>query len=87
MKKLRKEVDECLRGVNGDFVGMMDILHCTAFNVTIDEIEDLCRLATDEELSMITDALGKLDGTTATFTQIRSALEVRNKYVEYYQTK
>ena len=86
MKKLRKEVDECLVGRGGDFVGLMDILYCSAFNVTIDEIEQLCEYATDSELNIIHDGLGSLDDGS-TFTQKRRALEIRNKYVEYYQTK
>ena len=83
MKNLRKEVDDCLAGRGGDFVGLMDILYCTAFNVTIDEIESLCERATDDELNIINDGLGTLDDTS-TFTQKRRALEIRNKYVNYY---
>lgn len=86
MKKLRKEVDDCLAGVNGDFIGMMDILHCTAYNVTVDEIETMCEQATDEEINILASALGGLN-TSSTFTEKRRAIEVRNKYVEYYQTK
>lgn len=83
MKKLRKEVDDCLAGKGGDFIGLMDILHCTAFNVTIDEIETMCEQATDEEINIIASGLGGLD-TNSTFTQKRRALEIRNKYVNYY---
>jgi len=86
MKKLRKEVDDCLHGKGGDFMGLMDILHCTAYNVTIDEIETMCEQATDEEINIVAAGLGGLD-THSTFTEKRRALEVRNKYVEYYQTK
>lgn len=86
MKKLRKEVDDCLNGVNGDFIGLMDILYCTAFNITIDEIEKICEEATDDELNILISGLGKLNDK-ATFTEIRRALELRNKYVEYYKTK
>ena len=84
MKKLRKEVDDCISGVNGDFVGMMDILYCTAFNITIDEIEHICVHATDSELDMIVSGLGSLE-TKATFTEKRHALEIRNKFVNYYK--
>lgn len=83
MKNLRKEVNDCLSGNNGDFMGLMDILYCTAFNITIDEIESLCEQASDDELNTIISGLGTLN-SSATFTQIRSALEIRNKYVEYY---
>ena len=83
MKKLRKEVDDCLQGKGGDFIGLMDILHCTAYNVTINEIEELCEQATDEEINIIATGLGGLD-TSSTFTEKRRALEVRNKYVNYY---
>ena len=83
MKNLRKEVDDCLQGRGGDFVGLMDILYCTAFNVTIDEIESLCKQATDGELNIINEGLGTLDDMS-TFTQKRRALEIRNKYVNYY---
>ena len=84
MKKLRKEVDDCLAGRGGDFVGLMDILYCTAFNVTIDEMEQLCEQATDAEMNIINDGLGSLDDGS-TFTEKRRALEVRNKYVNYYK--
>jgi len=83
MKNLRKEVNDCLSGNNGDFMGLMDILYCTAFNITIDEIESLCEQASDDELNTIISGLGTLN-SSATFTQKRSALEIRNKYVEYY---
>jgi len=83
MKNLRKEVNDCLSGNNGDFMGLMDILYCTAFNITIDEIENLCEQASDDELNTIVSGLGTLN-SSATFAQIRSALEIRNKYVEYY---
>ena len=86
MKNLRKEVDDCLAGRGNDFVGLMDIMYCTAFNVTIDEIEQLCEQATDSELNIINNGLGSLDNGS-TFTEKRRALEIRNKYVEYYQTK
>lgn len=84
MKKLRKEVDDCLAGRGGDFVGLMDILYCTAFNVTIDEMEQLCEQSTDAEMNIINDGLGSLDDGS-TFTEKRRALEVRNKYVNYYK--
>ena len=84
MKKLRKEVDDCLEGKGGDFIGLMDILHCTAYNVTIDEIEELCEHATDEEINVLSVGLGGL-GTNSTFTEKRRALEIRNKYVNYYK--
>jgi hypothetical protein len=83
MKNLRKEVNDCLAGKGGDFIGLLDILYCTAFNVTIDEIESLCERATDAELDIINEGLGSLDDTS-TFTQKRRALEIRNKYVKYY---
>ena len=84
MKNLRNEVNECLSGRGGDFMGLMDILYCTAFNVTIDEIESICEQATDDELNTIVSGLGTLD-TTSTFTQKRHSLEIRNKYVNYYK--
>lgn len=84
MKKLRKEVDDCLQGKGDNFIGLMDILHCTAYNVTIDEIEELCEQATDEEINIVAAGLGGLD-TSSTFTEKRRALEVRNKYVNYYK--
>ena len=84
MKKLRKEVDDCLAGKGGVFVSLMDILHCTAYNVTIDEIETMCEQASDEEINIVAAGLGGLD-TPSTFTEKRRALEVRNKYVNYYK--
>lgn len=86
MKKLRKEVDECLNGVNGDFIGMMDILYCTAFNITIDEIEKISELLSDDELNILVSGLDTLN-KKSTFTEKRNALELRNKYVEYYKSK
>ena len=86
MKKLRKEVEQCIDNVDGNFISLMDLLYCNAFNVTISEIEQICEQATDDELNIIVIGLGTLN-SSSTYNEKRRALEIRNKYVEYYQTK
>ena len=77
MKNLRPEVRECMKidrpGMHGMF-DLMDDLFLTFYNVT------------DEEVSILTDALGSINGEPASFSVRRRALELRNLYVEKFGT-
>ena len=79
-KVLRKEVADDVPA-SGGLLDLFDGLMYTFYNITSDEYDIICEKATDGELQDLVDA------TTddATFSIIRRAIAVRNKYVKYYQ--
>jgi len=77
MKILRPEVNE--QPEANSVFGLIDDIIYTAFNITSDELDLICKLATDEEMDEFVLA------ERSTFTQKRKALNVRNKYVPYYK--
>lgn len=89
MKNLRPEVRECMKidrpGMHGMF-DLMDDLFLTFYNVTDEEFDYILEQATDEEVSILTDALGSINGEPASFSVRRRALELRNLYVEKFGT-
>lgn len=78
MKKLRKEVEECppLAGL----WALVDAQMMDKFNITTDEIDMIAEAATEEEGETFMS-----DDTS--FGVLRQKLEIRNKYVPYYQEK
>jgi|LauGreDrversion4_2_1035121.scaffolds.fasta_scaffold20059_10 hypothetical protein len=83
MKNLRKEVSENMP-LSGGMTDLFDMAIYTLFNITSDELDTICDLCTDDELDLFVSGMGTLD-TDATFAEKRRALEIRNKYVEYYK--
>jgi hypothetical protein len=86
MKKLRPEVEECLKSHRPGMHGIGDLvddMFLAFYNVTDDEFDYMLEQATDEELNLITDALGNDEGP-ATFSIRRNALELRNFYVRKF---
>lgn len=76
MKILRPEVQE--QPSSRDLLGLVDDAIYEMFNITSDELDLICQSAEDEEMDqfVLTE--------NATFTDIRNALNVRNKYIPYY---
>ena len=76
MKILRPEVQE--QPSSRDLLGLVDDATYQMFNITSDELDLICHLSTDEEMDqfVLTEK--------ATFTDIRNALNVRNKYIPYH---
>lgn len=76
MKILRPEVQE--QPASRDLLGLVDDAIYEMFNITSDELDLICQSAEDEEMDqfVLTEK--------ATFTDIRNALNVRNKYIPYY---
>lgn len=82
MKILRPEVKETLEFIGG-FDNLIDVTIKGCYNITDEEIEEIEFFATKEELSLFTDVISGL--IQPSFTQIRQALNIRNKYVAYFQ--
>jgi len=80
MKKLRKEVSEGAPG-GGGITYLIDSLMYTMYNITPSELDIICECASDEEM----DAFVLTESSK--FCDIKKGLDVRNKYVPYYQNK
>ena len=76
MKILRPEVQE--QPASRDLLGLVDDAMYEMFNITSDELDLICRSAEAEDMDqfVLTEK--------ATFTDIRNALNVRNKYIPYH---
>jgi hypothetical protein len=85
MKILREEVKKDMPA-SGGLTDLFDSLIYTLYNITSDELDVICELATDEEMDDFISGMGTVD-VEATFIEKRKSLEVRNKYVEYYKQK
>ncbi len=87
MKILRPEVLKCVKynvpGKLGAF-DLIDDLFVMLFNVTDEELDFICANASAEENSILVDAVSGAENSLQLFTNIRKALEVRNKYLEMY---
>lgn len=79
-KILREEVSDAVPSAGG-MLDIFDGLMYTFYNITSDELDEICESATDEELEDFVDATTE----SATISIIRRAIAVRNKYVKYYQ--
>jgi len=79
-KILREEVSDAVPSAGG-MLDLFDGLMYTFYNITSDELDEICESATDEELEDFVDATTE----SATISIIRRAIAVRNKYVKYYQ--
>lgn len=83
MKLTRPEVQQSL--VNqGGLTDLMDNMLKLFYNITDEELDQICDLASPEEIEEFMQATGKED-KPATFSEIRKGFMVRNKYVEYFQ--
>ena len=87
MKILRPEVLQCIKtnkkGKHGA-TDLLDDLFVMSFNVTDEELDFICANASAEENSILVDAVSGAENSLQLFTNIRKALEVRNKYLEIY---
>lgn len=79
MKKPRQEVIDCPPA--SGLMGIMDAHFMPIWNLTTDELDILGDEATDEELGFM------MDETLTSFADRRKKLNIRNKYVPYYQEK
>jgi hypothetical protein len=82
MKILRPEVSESLL-FKGGFENLIDIAVKEFYNITDDELDQICELASEEEMQLFSEVTAKTEKLC--FREIRSALQIRNKYVEFYQ--
>jgi len=85
MKNLRAEVRQSLLDSNSGFLGVLDSLIFTAFNITDEELIYISQNATEEDLEVFVLGLGSFENP-ATFSQIRQALEIRTKYLQKHKT-
>ena len=77
MKVLRKEVDQQFN-IRG-FEDLIDANICGLYNITLEELDSIAQNATDEELNDFVPA------ENLSFAERRRGIEVRNKYVKYFQ--
>ena len=82
MKPLNPEIK--FAGSGGIF-DLMDNVVKAGFNITDDQFDFICEEATDEELDALTEVL--FDNSMATFSQRRKSIEIRNKYVNLFNSK
>ena len=86
MKILRPEVIACLKG-GTNLINIVDDLMLSSYNITEDEMDFIYKYSNCEEHEIFIDGI---DGFSnfSTFAQKRSALEIRNKYLDlYYKTQ
>jgi hypothetical protein len=76
MKVLRPEVQE--QPSSRYPLGLVDDVIYEMFNITSNELDLICELSTDEEMGQF------ILTEKSTFTDIRNALNVRNKYIPHY---
>jgi hypothetical protein len=87
MKILRPQVLKCVKyNVPGKLgaLDLIDDLFVMSFNITDDEFNFICANANSAEIEMLVDAVSGAENSLQLFTNIRKALEVRNKYLEMY---
>jgi hypothetical protein len=88
MKILRPEVLKCVKynvpGKQGA-TDLIDDLFLMSFNVTDEELDFICANASADENSILVDAVSGAENSLQLYTNIRKALEVRNKYLEVFQ--
>jgi hypothetical protein len=88
MKILRPEVLECIKtnkkGKHGA-TDLLDDLFVMSFNVTDEELDFICANANSDEIEMLVEAVSGAEDSLQLYTNIRKALEVRNKYLEVFQ--
>ena len=80
MKNLREEIQFKSSGGLND---LMDNQVKAAYNITDDEYDYIVEVMSDEELSIFADGCG-LGNENISFSTIRGALEIRNKYLKQY---
>jgi hypothetical protein len=79
MKKLKEGVE--IKSSGGIFE-LLDNTMKESFNITDAEYDFICETATEEELESLIGIMGPGE---ATFSSIRRALEIRDKYLEKYE--
>lgn len=86
MSKILRE--EVLNDVpaSGGITDLIDGLFYSFYNITSDELDDICINASDEEVDMLVTAMGSIENKP-TISEIRRGIEVRNKYVDYFKSK
>ncbi len=84
MSKILRDEVAAQVPVSGGMLDLFDGLMYTFYNITPDELDTICEKATDEEMEILVDATGPAE--PATISQIRKAIEIRNKYVEYFNS-
>ena len=84
-KVLRKEVSDTMPA-SGGMLDLFDMMVYSFYNITSDELDIITENATDEELNDFVNGMGGLE-TGATLSEIRKGILVRNKYVEYFNSK
>lgn len=84
-KILRKEVLNDIP-VSGGITDLVDGLFYTFYNITSDELDEICINASDDELDMFLNGMGHIE-TRPTISETRWGIKVRNKYVDYFKSK
>lgn len=90
MKNLRPEVEKCLKSHRPGMHGITDLfddLFITFYNITDDEFNYILEQATDDEIGILSEALGGMDSDepkAAPFAVRRQALELRNFYLRKF---
>ena len=64
---------------------LIDDLFLMSFNVTYEELNFICANASVEEYDLLVEVVSGAENSLQLFTNIRKALEVRNKYIEVFQ--
>ena len=85
MKILRPEVQACIVS-GGGIHDMFDNVIKVLFNITDDEYDFIAENANDEELNVFLTALGNMEHGSS-FTERRSALELRNELLVKFNAK
>jgi hypothetical protein len=80
VKKLREEIQFKSKGGIND---LMDNQVKSAYNITDEEYDYIAEVLSDGELSIFVDGCG-LGNSDVSFSTIREALEIRNKYLKQY---
>jgi len=84
MKNLRPEV--VIKGCGGLNDAFDDVFKA-AYNITDDEYDFIAGESTDEELDVIVEALGHMNGDKAKFSVRKQALKIRDKYLEQFKNE
>jgi dihydroxyacetone kinase len=90
MKKLRLEVQKCLKSLQPGAHGVFDLfddIFIAFYNITDNEFDYICEQAKDDEIAILVNALGKVNDnefTTAPFSVRRNSLELRNFYIRKF---
>lgn len=82
---MRRKNPEIKLKNSGGIFDLMDNVIKGGFNITDEELDFICEKATDEELDKFCSILFSNNSTT--FAEKRHALQVKNKYINLFNSK